>query len=194
MPYMSDTMRVEMSLPAHIMLSVLLSGANCTEPAMGTIAWFEHHQRLIDDPKFAKSYEIFKQTKGFLIQACDEALAGVFPEKKEMSLLRRIERLHHEIVEPYIKTDSPDPRKIGIMAFYLLQHLVETETLIVPEDSSFGKALEHMLPALSPWEGSTEKEIEDYDRLNKSACKQVRKIIQNLQNQGYYKGIPLPDY
>lgn len=195
-----------MSLPVHIMLSVLLSGANCAEPPTlpqdhsveGIRAWqnqWERHQsKLETDPQFAHSFKIFKETRDLLIQASNEALEGVYPPKKEMALLRRIERLHKEIAEPYTKGEEADPRKIGIIAFYLLQHLVETETLLVPEESSFGKALETMLPALSPAEGASDEEIVDYDRLNRSAQKQARKILKNLQKEGYYKDIPLPDY
>ncbi|MER9436657.1 hypothetical protein NKJ04_17340 [Mesorhizobium sp. M0618] len=195
MSYMNDTQRVELSLPVHVMLSVLICGANCAEPRVqDKAAWDAFNERLATDQKFAESHKTFQRTKLLLIKACNEAIAGVYPEKKQMSLLRRIERVHMDMVEPYVKDDNPDPRKIGIIAFYLLQHLVDTGTLIVPEDSSFGKALEHMLPALSPWEGSTEKEIQDYEHLNRSARKQVRRIMQHLQAEGYYRGLSLPDY
>jgi hypothetical protein len=204
MTYMTDTMRVELSLPVHIMLSVLLCGANCAEPParpdpkIGIQTWLDDwkrfNDRLATDKVFAASYKTFQATKNDLMAACEEALVGVHPDKKQLSLLRRIERVHLEIVEPYIRGDNPDPRKIGLVAFYLLQHLVETQTLIVPEDSHFGKALDHMLPALSPWEGSTDQEIQDYENLNRSARKQVRKILLHLQAEGYYRGLSLPDY
>ncbi|RUX60126.1 hypothetical protein [Mesorhizobium sp. M7A.F.Ca.CA.002.12.1.1] len=195
MTYMNDTQRVELSLPVHVMLSVLVCGANCAEPRVqDKAAWDSFNERMATDQAFARSHSTYVITKLLLMQACNEAIAGVYPEKKQMSLLRRIERVHMEMVQPYVKDDNSDPRKIGIIAFYLLQHLVDTGTLIVPEDSSFGKALEHMLPALSPWEGSTEQEIQDYDNLNRSARKQVRRIMQHLQAEGYYRGLSLPDY
>lgn len=194
MPHMTDTMRVEMSLPVHIMLAVLLSGANCAEPNPGTKSWDFWKNKVDTDPEFARSVKTFKETRALLTAACDEALEGVYPDKKLASLIRRIQRVHHEAVAPYLKDRSADPRKIGIMAYYLLQHLVDTGLLIVPEDSSFGKALAHLLPALSPTDDSTELEIGNYESLNKSARKQVRKILINLQNDGYYRGIPLPDY
>lgn len=205
MTYMSDTMRVEMSLPVHIMLGVLVSGANCAEPPPrpdvktgGVTAWLNDwdrfNNRLATDTEFKLSYRTFQHTKNLLLASLSEALDGVGSQKKHSSLLRRMERVHHEMINPYIQTENPDPRKIGIIAFYLLQHLVDTGTLLVPEDSSLAKALEHMLPALSPWEGSTEEEVKDYDALNRSARKQVRKILHHLQTQGYYQGISLPDY
>lgn len=206
MNHMTDTMRVEMSLPVHIMLAVLLSGANCAEPPTvpedksqaGIQKWkndWDHfNKRMETDQVFRSSYEIFNKTKALLLEASAEAVKDVYPPRKQASLLRRIERLHHESIDTFLKVDKPDPRKIGIVAFYLLQHLVDTETLIVPEESSLGKALDYMLPALSPREGSSEQEIEDYENLNRSARKQVRKMIYNLQNQGYYRGIPLPDF
>lgn len=194
MTYMNDTMRVELSLPIHIMLAVLVTGANCAEPAPGATEHWQRFNERMKDPKFAKSYEIFKQTKDLLVKACDEALDGIYPDNKKMSLLRRIERVHLEMVQPYLKADNPDPRKIGIIAFYLLQHLLDTEFLVLSDESPFMLALNHMLPALSPWEGSTPEEEQDYERLNKSAQKQVRRVLQHLQAEGYYKGIPLPDY
>ena len=208
--YISDLMRVEMSIPAHMMLAVLLSGANCADPGPAPrnhwsptskaaedkwkADWAEHKRKVATDPNFAKSYEVFKTTKTLLLDACSEALKGVYPPNKELSLMRRIERVHKELVEPYLKTDKPDPRKIGIIAYYLLQHLVDNEFLIVPEESSFGKALDHMLPALSPSEDSSPEEDADYEALNRSAQKQVCKIFQKLQSEGYYRGIPLPVY
>jgi hypothetical protein len=149
---------------------------------------------LVEDAEFAHSYRIFQRTRQLLVDACEIPLEDLYFERKRHSLLKRIERTHIEAVAPYLKTDDTDPRKIGIIAFYLLQHLVNTNVLIVPEDSAFGKALEIMLPALSPWEGATDQEVEDYDRLNRSAKKQVRRVVQHLQSAGYYEGIPLPDY
>jgi hypothetical protein len=128
------------------------------------------------------------------MDACNEALKGVYPAKKEVSLLKRVERVHTDVVRPYIHDGDGDPRKIGIIAFYLLQHLIDTETLIIPEDCSLAQALEHMLPALSPWEGSTDQEIADFEQIDRSARKQVRKMLQHLQTEGYYKDIPLPHY
>lgn len=210
MSYLSDTMRVEMSLPVHMMLAVLISGANCSDPGPAprdtgdgyhlvnldnwNQAWKRFNKRLSEDPKFVESYTIYQKTRKLLIEACGEALNGLYPKTKELSVLKRIERTHHEVIKPYLKADNPDPRKIGLIAFYLLQHLVETGTLIVPEESSFGQALEVMLPALSPWSGATDQEVADYDNLNRSAQKQVRKLLINLQTEGYYKHIPLPDY
>lgn len=196
MSYINDVMRVELSLPAHIMLSVLIAGANCADPGIyGTpVEWMNFNHKLNSDPEFAKSYATFLKTKDLLMQACNEAIEDVSPVKKQISLLRRIERVHTLMVEPYVKDDNADPRKIGIIAFYLIQHLVDTHTIIVPEDSAFGEALSYMLPALSPWEGSTPAEVQEYEKINRSARKQVRKILFHLQEEGFYRGIYLPDF
>ena len=204
MAYVTDTMRVETSLPIHIMLSVLLSGANCADPGHAPNdvqkipewrdKWLAHNKRLKGDDNYARSYETFKETKALLMEACKDALFDIYPMKKEISVLRRIERVHVEMVKPYIQDEKADPRKIGIIAYYLLQHLIDTNTMIIPEDSAFGLALNHMLPALSPPDDATAGEDAAYESLNKSARKQVRKIVQHLQNEGYYLGIPLPDF
>lgn len=170
MSYMSDTMRVELALPAHMMLGVLVVGATERET-----------------PEF-------KRTRDLLIKACEIPMQGLFGPKEKMKILRRIERVHLDMVKPYLQTDNPDPRKIGIIAYYVIQHLLDTGMLIIDEASDFGRALDVMLPALSPWEGSTAEEVKDYDNLNRSARKQVRRVFQHLQAEGYYVGISLPDY
>jgi hypothetical protein len=210
MSYLNDTMRVEMALPVHMMLAVLICGANCADPGpmprnngdlyyLQSLAdwktkWRAFDTRLASDLEFAKTYRHFRETRRLLLEASAIPLEDLYFEKKRTSLTNRIQRTHLEVVAPYLKGDDPDPRKIGIIAYYLLQHLVDTNVLIVPEDSAFGQALAVMLPALSPWEGSTDQEVEDYERLNRSAQKQVRKVVQQLQIAGYYEGIPLPDY
>jgi hypothetical protein len=210
MSYLNDTMRVEMALPVHMMLAVLCSGANCADPgpmpknngdlyylrrlSEWKVNWHRFEARLAENPDFAHSYKIFRETRQLLVEACDIPLEDLSPERKRNAVLKRIERTHLEVVAPYLKTDDPDPRKIGIIAYYLLQHLIDTNVLIVPEDSAFGQALEIMLPALSPWEGATDSEVEDYDQLNRSAQKQVRRVLRHLQSAGYYEVIPLPDY
>ena len=169
MPYLNDTMRVEMSLPVHMMLAVLTSGVR-------------------------KKDQEYHQTRQHLLEASAEPIRDLYPHSKMHSVVRRIERLHREVVAPYMKDNEADPRKIGIMAYYLIQHLVDTELLIIPPESSFGKALDVMLPALSPWEGSTPEEVADFDRIDRSARKQIRKMLQALQAEGYYREIPLPDF
>jgi hypothetical protein len=199
MAYLNDTQRVEMSIPAHMMLAVLLSGANVADPGPkpDTSSWNAYIQwqnawqvfnENLKDPEFAKAYEIFKQTKELLLKACESPVIDVYPEKKRISLLRRVERIHSEVMAPYLKKE-PDARKLGLIAYYLLNQLVETSYLIIPEESPFGQALETMLPALSPWEGSTPQEIKDYEALNASAEKQSKKILKDLQTAGYYLGI-----
>jgi hypothetical protein len=210
MAYLSDTMRVEMALPANIMLAVLLSGANAADPGPAPTwdrrqSMAEHqrvHQKWKDsveahakkrkDPVFEKAYSEFLITQQLLTVACFEPLQGLYPDRKVRSLMKRIERVHAEIIKPYINGNDPDPRKIGLIAYYLINSLVETEYLIIPEYSSFGRALDVMLPALSPWEGSTQQEIADYGRLNASAHKQFRHVLHQLQNSGYYLGLNPP--
>lgn len=193
MGYMPDKVRVEASLPIHMMLAVLLTGANCAPPDdMSSAEGVQFADRLRTDAEFAKSYEVFKTTRQLLQEASDAMLEGVFPATKRVSLLRRIERTHREAVYPYLAVDDPDPRKMGIIAYYLLQHLIDTGFLIVAEESALYQALDHMLPALSPWHGSTPSEEKEYERLNHSAQKQLRHVLRRLQAEGYYKGIPVP--
>jgi hypothetical protein len=71
MAYMNDTMRVELSLPVHIMLTVRLAGANCAGPA--TIPTDQSEDRIQkwhedwkcfnerpEDPAFVKFLETFR--------------------------------------------------------------------------------------------------------------------------------------
>lgn len=203
MPYLNDTQRVEMSLPAHMMLAVLVVGANCADPGppplprtMQSWSKWQHDwrdfKRKLDDPVFANGYREFLRTKDLLAKACAEPLQDLLP-RKASSLLRRIETIHHQITVPYTKVKEPDPRKIGLITYYLINLLVETRYLIIPEDSAFGLALDVMLPGLSPWEGSTEAEIEAYEKLNKSAQKQLRTLIETLQRKDYYRELKIPE-
>lgn len=207
MAYLHDFQRVEMALPAHMMLAVLLAGANCADPGLPKKkwsldeygewqrAWKRHNERVENDPEFAKSYEEFKRTKELLIEACDEPIRDLWPEKKRMSVLRRIEGLHARAVEPYLNVPIEEGevdhrvKKIGLIAYYLINRLVETSYLIIPETTAFGQALGVMLPALSPWSGATPTELAGYDALLAEAREQYSRVLKRLQLEGYYLGI-----
>jgi hypothetical protein len=174
---LTDRQRVELGLPAHMMLAVLIAGANVREPPPPSA-----------DANTREAWGQFIETKKLLVAACGEPLTGLWPKKKELQIMKRTERLHAEIVEPYIDAGA-QVKKVGLIAFHLLQAMVLSEYLVVGEDSSMGKALEVMLPALSPWEGSTPKEVADFEAVNASAQKQSKKILAALQKQGYYVGV-----
>jgi uncharacterized protein YcgL (UPF0745 family) len=199
-----------MALPANMMLAVLTSGANSADPGLMQpqkagetrteyllrynawhAAWIAHGEKR-KDPHFDLAYLQFQKTKNLLTKACFEPLDDVYRPQKKHSLMRRIERLHLETVSPYLAVKEPDPRKIGLITFYLIDLLVSTSYLIIPEDSSFGQALEVMLPGLSPCEQSSQLEVRDYKLLNASAQNQLRHVLNRLQAQGYYLGLEIP--
>jgi len=214
MNYLNDTQRVEMALPAHIMMAVMLAGAEYADPGpqpeprtkadalqmpmkimKWRQAWNEHNKRLETDPVFKAGYDEFLATKALLVEAMDEPIQDVFPAKKRASLLRRIVLLHVKIIEPYTMLresgeDDTDPRKIGLIGYHMIQTLVDQEYLIIPEHSAFGQALEVLLPGLSPQKDS---DIPDYENLNFSAQKAVKKIFRALRNEKYYLGLHIPN-
>lgn len=212
MQYLNDTQRVEMALPAHMFMAVLLGGANCADPGpfeprkrgesreqyvrrhlAHQTAWKKHQERVENDTDFAKSYEIFKLTRSLLADAMDEPIKDIYPPKKRDSLLRRILGLHVELIKPYAPDDErTDPRKIGLLAYYMINELVSQEYLIIPPKTAFGQALDIMLPALSPWDGSSDKELADYQALNDSASCEYKEILRKLQQKDYYIGLQIP--
>ncbi len=148
---LNDRQRVELSLPIHMMLTVLITGAN--NPQADEVV----EARLL------------------LLEAAIEPLSGLPPEHR-LKLVRRIKRLHRDIMAPYSREETK-AAQVGLAAFYMLQAIADSGFLIVGEDSKLAKALELMLPAI-------ERQI-DAD-IEAIAQKQARDCLMRLQSLGYY--------
>lgn len=155
---MNDRQRVEIMLPAQIMLGVLLAGASDQE---------------CDDFKIAK--EAF-------IEASDEAVRDLMPEKRA-SIIRRMFRVNLEVSAPYQK-ENARVDKMGLIAFYWLRALVDQDYLILHEGSAMQRGMDIMMPAL--------EHAANIEKLDASAQKNARKFLAHLQRLGYYPGVKEP--
>jgi hypothetical protein len=203
-PYLrlSDKRRTEILLPAHILLTVTLAGAEVRTPpkwfpvaflrkSYQTMARARRRFRLVTSadllerrrlPYRQKSYATFLECRR-LLEDTNLAVTHDLLTDKRLQITRRVERLHMEIVKPYLATDDRRGSKVakfGLVAFYLLQILVDEQWVVVPEDSDLQKALDLLLPGLEHIAA-----IEDVDR---SAQKRARQAFQLLQKRGYYVG------
>lgn len=119
---MNDRQRVEVMLPAQIMLGVLLAGASDQE---------------CDDFKIAK--EAF-------IEASDEPVRDLMPEKRAY-IIRRTFRVNMEVTAQYQKADARVD-KMGLIAFYWLRALIDQGYLVLHAGSAMERGMDIMLPAL----------------------------------------------
>jgi hypothetical protein len=119
---LTDRQRVEIMLPAQIMLGVLLCGANDREA------------------------EDFARARDALIEASDQVVHDL-PAARRAQIIRRTHRLHLEATEPYRK-DGARVDKMGLIAFYWLRELMEQEYLVLHQGSPMARALDIMVPAL----------------------------------------------
>lgn len=178
---LKDSQRVELLLPAHMMRAVVKAGAQINrEPfgwrrkwRRGRLARYYWHVGTADE-WFA--YEQFLQCLEYLDRTLKAGLSDLLASKAN-SILRRIERLHYSIIEPFlkweIKTGESVTPKIGLVTFYLLQILVDDGWIVFGEDTDFQRALDIYLPAI--------EHVAAVERRDLSAQDQARKIYERLQ-------------
>lgn len=153
--HINDRQRVELAFPALVALDVLLQG--------------------VDDPS---SYDA-KATKALLAQAAREPFENLL-DARRASLERRTERLLFDVMRPY-RQEGALVAKMGLILFYLLQAIVETDYLILHEGGAMRQGLDLLLPAL--------ERAAAVAPLDQSARKQAAKVLQRLQWLGYYQGV-----
>lgn len=119
------------------------------------------------------------ETQRLLAAASNEALRGLEPAKRAQ-IERRMVRAHLEAVGPFLK-DGSRMDKLGMTQLYLLQAILEDDYLVLHEGSALSQALDLILPAIS--------HAMEIERLDASARKQSRKMLQALQAMGYFPGV-----
>lgn len=154
---LTDRQRIELLLFPQMLLAMLIAG--------------------VEDAKKGADQYLGAQTQ--LVEACRDALHGC-DDRKRAKLLRRVDRVHLEVIDPYLK-DGVLMAKIGLMALYALQAVLDCDYLVLTEGSALSKALDHLLPAL---------EHEMGGKLEASARKQAGKMICHLQTLGYFESVP----
>lgn len=154
---MNDRQRVEIMLPAQIMLGVLLAGAS------------------------DQDCEEFRMAKEAFIEASDEAVRDLMPQKRN-AIIRRMFRVNLEVTAPYQKEDARVD-KMGLVAFYWLKALIEQDYLILYEGSAMQRGMDIMMEAL--------EHAANIEKLDASAQKNARKFLAHLQRLGYYQGVTM---
>lgn len=119
---LTDRQRVEIMLPAQVLLGVLIAG--------------------VDDPNHPDAIA----TRDALIRASNEVVADL-PERHVNKIIARMFRVHNLVTEPY-RQEGARVDKMGLIAFYWLKALTDCEYLVLHEGSNMQKALDRMLPAL----------------------------------------------
>ncbi len=130
----------------------------------------------VNDPNAPEAVE----AANLLNAAQGEPLRGLVPERAE-KLVRRVCRLHLEITAPY-RTDGARMDKLGAAVLYMLQRILDADYLVLYEGSNMQRALDLMVPALA--------HVFDVERLDASAQKAGRRMLEHAQRLGYFEGVP----
>jgi hypothetical protein len=114
-----------------------------------------------------------------LVIATTEIVAGMTSSKRD-KILRRSRRVFDQVTAPYRKPGA-EVAKTGLIAFYWLQTLVSARYFVLAEDCALQKALDLILPALS--------DAASIPALDASAQKQARRLLNELQDLGYFREV-----
>ncbi len=120
MPYLSDRQRVELALPARLLIR---PAERCAED------WSE------EDRKLLKRLE----------NACYQPLEGLHGKKK-VDLARRINRIQKHLLKNF--EDRP-VMVVFLTIIYWLNDLLERGVIVLDSNSDFAKACDELLPVLN---------------------------------------------
>lgn len=123
--YLSDRHRVEICLPAQMMLACAIVGI----------------------PKKDQETEDFKTFKQNLLQAGWEPVEDL-DYKKQQNVLRRVVRLHQSIPDQVIGDDHGNIPKLALVQFHLIRFIIEDGYLQYEEDGIFHRAVLTFMEAL----------------------------------------------
>ena len=120
--------------------------------------------------------------KQLLVDACEEALIGV-GEPQRSKLIRRMVRVHEEVTGPY-KKEGHRVDKVGVIVYFLIKAVTDWDYMVIGNGSAFQRALDLFMPAI---EHTTDDKLKP---LFDSARKQARKVLDHLQQLGYFSSVP----
>ncbi len=132
----------------------------------------------IDDPNGDDA----RQLMAWLGQSQEEIVAGII-DKKATALVRRARAAVELVKKPFVEAQAP-VAKFGLCVFYLLDCLRQNGVFGMVDGSSLDKTAEALL---SP-EG-TLTEFANIEKVDVSAQKQARHMLQALQADGYFRGV-----
>lgn len=157
----TDKMRVELALPPRMLFTLA-----CTK----AFVCYDDKGEVQD----ASGHETVQKVQKLLLAACLEPLEGL-PRERGAKLARRIERVHEEVTKRFEERSAVGA---GLTIVYWFQDLLEREVLVLHEGSAVAMAADILIPML---EHGTAIEA-----LDKSARKQARQLLRDLQARGFY--------
>lgn len=114
-----------------------------------------------------------------LQQAIDMVLQGC-DERRYANLMRRAIRLHNQVTAGYRK-ERVRVEKMGLIALYSLQMVLDADYLVLEEGSDLSEAINAIMRGLT--------DAFSEEKLDASAQKQAAKLLSHLQELGYFYGI-----
>lgn len=155
MTYRSDRSIAEQLLPVRLVAAVL---------------WFGLDDRESEDAKVLL---------GLIRQAENEILDGI-DIKRAQKLLRRVWRISDAVLKPFHDAKA-HVAKFGLVAYYVMQRLVENGRLEIVDGSAFDQVISALL---SP--DGTLTEFANIPKIDESAQKQARKMFATLKAEGLF--------
>ncbi|WP_245291044.1 hypothetical protein [Methylobacterium aquaticum] len=159
MPTLSDRQRVEVAIPAYLLLALT------TAPGLIVPAGPELAERAEAD---------ITAMRTDLTQACIEPFTDLVG-KKQHALLRRVERIGKGVIAGW---ENRPALSVMLTLWYFLKDLTDREVLILWEGSAMARATSRLLPMFM--HGF------DEEKRDAAAQEQARQLLARLQVEGLY--------
>lgn len=121
MTYLNDRQRVELSLPAQVMMGILIAGV-------------DHH-----DADFRRALD--------LLRTASREPVDDLNDREARKVLERVRRAHAVVVAPYAR-EGHDVAKFGLIVFYWIKTMVETGYFVFAEGSAIDEAMTLFIGAI----------------------------------------------
>lgn len=125
MSYISDRHRVEICLPAQMMLACAIAGISP-----------ENQEK-----------EDFKSFKADLVAASWDIVTDM-TQKDRHKVLNRVMKLNQSLADNFLKDDKDDIPKLALIQFHCIRFIIEDHYLQYEEDSPFGRGVVTFMNAI----------------------------------------------
>lgn len=122
--YMKDRQRVEVCLPAQMMMAVFLHGL----------------------PEEVLKSDDWTKLKTDLVDASTETVDALAPKDRN-KLLNRTKNVHQRMVADFVKEDT-EVGKLGLVVFHLIRYIIEDGYLQYDEEGPFARSIVTFMEAL----------------------------------------------
>ncbi|WP_428031409.1 hypothetical protein [Ancylobacter sp.] len=152
--YLSDLQRIEIALPAWILIGAITSK---------TVDLGVHRDEALE-----------------LLRVAAREPLGDLSSDRSTKVIGRVRRLHQTALAS-VAAGPAKAEETGLLVFYWIKMLVESEYLIFSEGSSIDRALRHFILALQSMPMTMATELASHS--------QARAFLSRLQALGYYTGL-----